>query len=102
MDKKDLFAMLKAYIEWRRQDLEQRMATIAQPNAAGIGTAVHAEVRDGLRRSMAWLGEMREMVRWAEDGEPEYQAPLSEDEKEFWRKAMQRGIEIPGDIKAQL
>ena len=91
---------LKRYIDFRTKQLDYEESQIGQPSGLSMGSSIAR--REAITMARWTLHELSNMTGWLDSGEPEYEPPLSADEKEFWRKAAQRGIDIPGDIKAQL
>ncbi len=93
---------LKKYVANRRKELQAERAALASRNQMGITTGALMGFDQKARVTETLLAEFENLANWEAEGEPDYVAPLADDEKAFWLKAAARGVEIPDEIKAQL
>lgn len=83
---------LRAYVEWRRSQ-------IYKPRLGGqIGgsAAIRAQSANIV------LTELEELANWLENGRPGPLQALADTDKDFYREAASRGLEIPAGILEQL
>lgn len=92
---------LKKYTTYRRKVLEAERAELAKANP-GITTGRLMGFDRKASVTLGVLDELNELAEWMEAQEPDYVAPMTEDEKTRWRWAMDHGFDVPADIVAQL
>jgi hypothetical protein len=92
---------LSKYTTYRRQVLEaQRAALVA--NGSGITTGRLMGFDQKAKVTIGVLDELDELAAWLDAREPDYVAPLTEEEKIRWRWAKAHDLEVPEEIAEQL
>jgi hypothetical protein len=93
---------LKKYTAYRRQSLTARRAEIAASTNAGINTGRLMAFDRQAAVTVGVLDELDELADWLAAKEPDYVAPLTEEEKNRWRWAKAHDLDVPDDIAEQL
>lgn len=92
---------LKKYTTYRRQQLAARRSEIAaSTNAINTGRLMGFDRAAAVTAGV--LDELDCLAEWLTAAEPDYVAPLTEEEKIRWRWAQAHDLEVPDDIAAQL
>lgn len=92
---------LKKYTTYRRQTLTAERAGIAA-NSSGINTGKLMGFDRRAAVTVGVLDELDELADWLAAAEPDYVAPLTDEEKTRWRWARDHDLDVPDDIAAQL
>jgi len=92
---------LKKYVGFRRAELKaERESLVGQNQGITTGSLMGFDQKARVVETM--LAELDSFADWEANGEPKFIAPLAADEKAFWLKAMNRGVPVPDEIKAQI
>lgn len=98
---------LKAYVDYRRKQLEheQSQRPAALMTGIGFGGASLIAFDDYYKGAFATLNELQHLADWVGDGEPQWTPPppdLTDRDKEHWRWVRDNGYEVPEHIAEQL
>jgi hypothetical protein len=93
---------LKKYAGNRRMELKAERESLSSQMAAGITTGRLMGFDQRAAIIEVVLAELEKLGAWEASGEPEFVPPMGEAERGFWLKALDRGVPVPDEIKAQL
>lgn len=93
---------LQGYIEYRKAELKAEGERVSQPQAGGISAGRAIEYTRRAEIVLLVLSELERALKWEATGEPEFVVPLTAEERDFWTRAVARGVKVPGEIREQL
>jgi hypothetical protein len=83
---------LRTYADWRLRQLNRPRSGGNPGGPAAIHAASVAQM----------LNELKEFAAWLDQGCPEASSVISDADKDFYREAIRRGIQVPAAIVEQL
>lgn len=90
---------IREYVKFRRAELQ---FAIENRDATAIGGGGMMNLQREVEAAGGFLHELERFAEWLEAGAGEYQPPLTEAEKVFYREAIKRGLEPGKEIRDQL
>ena len=93
---------LRSYIEYRKAELKSEGERVSQAQSSGISAGAVIEYTKRAEVVNLLISELERLLKWVDAGEPGFVAPLTPEEKKFWKMAIARGMMIPDEIREQL
>lgn len=93
---------LRRYIEYRRSELKAEGENVSQQMSSGISAGAAIEYTKRAEVVNLMLSELERLLKWSDNGEPKFVVPLTAEERTFWKKAIDRGMQAPEGIRELL